>query len=700
MLRLRSLASLPFEPHQAARKNPLPEPRFARFWFPPFGGKKPTLSMVVEVEGEGIENSTLRRKVNMAARRLKPPSPSGKLSGEAQSLTSTAPNAPKRKQATSKRSEVARVKAEILKLREEGHTVADACRLAGKSPESWKYYRRTDPDFKEAGDLIEARRVGAKTDPETRNISFEAFSEKYLNSKLFRHQLQWIDLLEGREPRDLHPGQTYLKGDPDTIIVNTPPGHAKSTTITMNYVTYKIATNPDFRVVIISKTEAMAKKFLAGIKRRLTGPQFAKLQIDFAPPEGFERSAEVWSSKMIYFGHSDSDQKDPTVEVLGIGQQIYGARADLIILDDVEDLENAHNYAKHLDYVMQDVLTRDAPLLVVGTRVGPVDIYSELLNPEHYDGETSDWTYLSQPAILETADDPEDWVTLWPYSDRPHPQRPGKQREDGLWPKWDGPRLSKLRKKIKPSTWQLVYMQQSVDEDMTFTIEAIHACQSGRARGEIPQGDYYMIAGLDPASSAGFTACVVLAVDRRSGKRYLIDVFNRQVRADGLRRLIEDFTEKYHINEWRVEKNAFQSFLTQDREINRFLAARGVRLKEHSTQGGNKWDPNWGVASLDALFRGWQDKAALIDLPGLSPNEAYRQFKEQLITWYPDHPKTQKTDLVMALWFAETSARDVVKELGNKKDQFFNNPFVSQNDLDARVVIDIDEYIRDQRRFA
>lgn len=630
------------------------------------------------------------------------PSSNGSLPGEGQGGHKTTPNGHQRKRATTKRADVARVKAEILKLVEEGHTVEDACRLAGKGVDIWKYYRRSDPDFKEAGDLIRARQAGAKTDPAMREVDFETFSQVYLNSKRFRHQLQWIDVLEGREPRDLHPGQIYKKGDPDTIIINTPPGHAKSTTITMDYVTYRIVTNPEFRVVIISKTEAMAKKFLQGIKRRLTSPQFSKLQIDFAPPEGFERSAEVWSSKMIYFGHSDSDQKDPTVEVLGIGQQIYGARADLIILDDVEDLENAHSYAKHLDYVMQDVLTRDAPVLVVGTRVAPVDIYSELLNPEHYDGEQSDWTYLSQPAILQGADDdPSQWVTLWPYSDRPHPNRPGHQTEDGLWPKWDGTRLAALRRKIKPSTWQLVYMQQPVHEDMTFTTEAINGCQSKRARGELPSGgNFYYVAGLDPATSAGFTAAVLLAVDRRSGKRYLIDVFNKQVRAPALRQLIEDWTERYPLNEWRVEKNAFQSFLTQDREINQYLAARGVRLKEHSTQGSNKHDPDWGVSSMEALFRGWQDGTAILDLPGVGQNEAYRHWKDQFITWYPEHPKTQKTDLVMATWFAETAAREQIKDLGLKRQSHLDNPYLSENDQAGRVVIDIDRYLMEQRRLA
>lgn len=630
--------------------------------------------------------------------KLPPPNQSGALPGENQSGNSTLPGAKEtRPKAKSKRAEVARIKAEILSLLEQGHTQVDACRLAGKGPDIYRYYQGSDPDFKEASDLIMARRHGSRKERDE-NISFEEFSTKYLHIRRFTHQLQWIDLIEGREPRDLHPGQVYRKGDPDTIIINTPPGHAKSTTITMDYVTYKIVTNPKFRVVIISKTETMAKKFLAGIKRRLTGRAFAQLQIDYAPAEGFEQAAEVWTSKMIYFGDTDSDQKDPNIEVLGIGQQIYGARADLIILDDVEDLGNSHQYATHLDYIMQDVMTRDAPLLVVGTRVAPVDIYTELMNPEHYDGETSDWTYLSQPAVLMMAEDPKDWVTLWPYSDQPHPIHPGEQNEEGLWPKWDGVRLARLRKKIKPKTWSLVYMQEAVADDDTFTIEAINGVQSGRTRCVMPDlQNKIVVAGLDPATNSGFTACIVFAVDRVTGKRFLVDIFNQQVRASGLRQLIEDFTEKYDINEWRIEKNAFQAFLTQDREINQFLAARGVRLKEHST-GMNKRDADWGVASLESLFRGWQDGQALLDLPGMAQNEAYRSLKSQLVAWYPDAPKTQKIDLVMALWFAELSAREATKHLNVREQGFLDNPFMSANDRANRVVIDIDEWIRYERQ--
>jgi hypothetical protein len=175
------------------------------------------------------------------AAKLPPPGKDGRLRGE--NADGSDGRTARRAKPTAKRAEVARVKAEILSLYEAGHSAEDACRMAGKQFPIWAYYKRTDSDFKQSVDLIQARRAGARTGGANRDITFEEFSEKYLNSKLFTHQLQWIDVIEGRAPRDLHP-QVYHPGDPDAVIINTPPGHAKSTTITMNYVTYKIVTNP------------------------------------------------------------------------------------------------------------------------------------------------------------------------------------------------------------------------------------------------------------------------------------------------------------------------------------------------------------------------------------------------------------------------------------------------------------------------
>jgi hypothetical protein len=52
----------------------------------------------------------------------------------------------------------------------------------------------------------------------------------------------------------------------------------------------------------------------------------------------------------------------------------------------------------------------------------------------------------------------------------------------------------------------------------------------------------------------------------------------------------------------------------------------------------------------------------------------------------------------MAFWMAETAAREIVKHLGDRRQDFLENPFASENDLAERTVINIDDYIRQQRQ--
>ncbi len=51
-----------------------------------------------------------------------------------------------------------------------------------------------------------------------------------------------------------------------------------------------------------------------------------------------------------------STEKDPTVQALGIGGQVYGARANLIILDDCVTGANAHEWAKQLEWIQKEVV--------------------------------------------------------------------------------------------------------------------------------------------------------------------------------------------------------------------------------------------------------------------------------------------------------------------------------------------------------
>src|SRR5688500_9218462 len=190
-------------------------------------------------------------------------------------------------------------------------------------------------------------------------------------------------------------------------------------------------------------------------------------------------------------------RRTPPSRPWGIGGHIYGSRADLIILDDCVTGKNAHEYEKQMDWLQREVYNRlsypGGRILLVGTRLAPIDLYGEIIKDEYYGEESSPWTYLTQPAVLEYADDPEDWVTLWPKTNRAPVSMAGRQLsvqdEDGLWPMWTGAALKKRRAAMNPRNWALVYMQESVVEDAIFPVKTVKACVDGmRATGPMLKG--------------------------------------------------------------------------------------------------------------------------------------------------------------------------------------------------------------------
>jgi len=583
----------------------------------------------------------------------------------------------------------------------------------GVTLQAVSYWRRQDAEFRAADDRLRSVRLEVESSARDDMPDFQEFCRKYLDTQLFNHHLQWIDCLEGREPRNLHENQVYIKGEPEFLLINTPPEHAKSTTITMNYVTYRICEDPNIRIIIVSQTQEMAKKFLRGIKDRLSSPNpnYRKLQIDFAPDGGFAANAASWTADSIYVSSDlrDSGEKDPTVQALSIGGHIYGSRADLIILDDCVTGKNAHEYEKQMDWLQREVYNRlsypGGVCLLVGTRLAPTDLYGEIIKDEYYGEETSPWTYLTQPAVLEFDEDPKKWVTLWPFTNRQPVSKVGKalveKTKDGLYPMWTGPALKKRRASMSPRNWELVYMQAQVVDDAIFPEKAVlGSVDAARQPGPMPPGTAqgrprglegcYVVGGFDPAVT-GNSAAVVVAMDRATGIRWVLDVWTRPTKPDDIFDKIKEWTVKYRMNEWRIEKNAMNLMVTQNREIRSFLASRGCLLREHFT-GSNKWDADFGVASMSMLFDGWESKKQLIHLPNKQA-EGVKALIGQLVTWEPDEPgrkSRRKTDCVMALWFAEIRCRELVDEVSKQEEYHYANPYASERDRQKQAVIDLD----------
>jgi hypothetical protein len=593
----------------------------------------------------------------------------------------------------------------LLELVSEGITAVEAIAIVGRKPEALKEWLS---DAKFAAALEEAATIGsnsivASLDSTSKyTIDFATFSEEFLNMKVFPHQQDWIDVLEGYEPSWLHESMVYELSDPNRLLVNVPPEHAKSTVLTVNYAVYRICMDPNVRIVIASQTQTRAKEFLYSIKQRLTEPQWAKLQQVYGPSEGYKATADQWTQDRIYLERS-SGEKDPTVQALGIGQQIYGTRADLIILDDIVTTSNAHEWEKQMNWLQKMVVTRlgkNGKLIIAGTRVSSVDFYKELRNPDHWAQGRSPFTYLCMPAVLEFADEPEDWVTLWEASDRPWDgEDETLPDEDGLYPKWNGRQLYRRRGEVSASTWALVYQQQDVEEDAVFPPLVVNGCinrmrKPGPIRPGAPGhpsgGHWTVIMGLDPAM-AGKTAAIMYAVDRDTGQRMILDCYNMgDPTPQKIRSLIEDWVDRYRPVEIRIEINAHQKHYALDTEFRQWLASRGVRFSEHFT-GKNKWDTAFGVAAMSQLMGTLRDgkfqEDNILELPD-NVNEHTKALVNQLITWKAD--TKGPTDLVMALWFCEIRAQEMVRA-GTNVRHHMDNRHITRRQANNRMVVNLDD---------
>lgn len=636
-------------------------------------------------------------------------------------------------------------KEKIVDMLTRGASIDSACAEVEYSRKSYELWRRDDPGFRNRCDI--ARQLSkADRGPDVERgerLGFAEWREKYLKSRTFWHQLQWIDLLEGHEPRDLHPAQTYYKGKRNRIVVNVPPFHAKSMTLTVDYCVYRLCMDPSFRILIVSAGSLLATDFLYGIKQRLTSSDFIDLQRAYAPEGGWETTAESWTDSRIIFGtdvrtsgFKKTHEKDPNVQTVGMRSKIYGKRADLIILDDAVDGTNVAEYAKQMTWLRREVSSRleaQGKLIVIGTRIASVDLYSELMKPENYANGKVPWTHFASPAILEEGKTPDEHVTLWPYTDQPWVQSFEDADEctcedpkcaDGLivngqrvYARWDGKHLEMgPRAENNATEWALVYQQKSVPENATFPEHAVTKTINGsRYPGPLKEQkvghpitgmqEMYLIGSCDP-SIKGFAGLIVYAVHRESQKRYILDVRNMRAPTTAeLEGMLKTLTDQYGIDEWRVENTGLLQFFTQSAALRSWFQSRGVRFTEHHT-GKSKWDAAYGVSSMASLFgeydKSWDNPGGdwreitppLIELPNRT-QDGIRALVHQLIIWTPDlDPAKIPCDLVMALWFAEIGAREFlgVGRNGNVVQFGRSNKFVSPRRRQNAVSVNLADF--------
>jgi predicted phage terminase large subunit-like protein len=107
----------------------------------------------------------------------------------------------------------------------------------------------------------------------------------------------------------------------------------------------------------------------------------------------------TWSKSMFYVRRSNRSLKDPTMQAIGMGTAITGARFDGIIGDDIIDKSDVDTVKKRDEIeawwnVILELLDTGGWALMIGTRKNGDDLYERLQNK-------STWTYSIDKAIIK-----------------------------------------------------------------------------------------------------------------------------------------------------------------------------------------------------------------------------------------------------------------------------------------------------------
>ena len=526
-----------------------------------------------------------------------------------------------------------------------GASAYEACERVGIGYQTYKSYRRKHRTW--AAKLDVARQARASSKEELLNWQTPvAFIARYFHQQVTWFQLMFLEELQ-RTPKG------------NILMVLWPPEHGKTTTFE-NWASMRLALDPAYRFLVSSENQGIAKKINGRVMTRMDPlgpfPQYVKDYGPFVPQTGggMNTLRQPWTdTKFRVYRAKASDERNYSMEAVGVGGSIVSARCDQLHVDDPQSTRTLNLTNKISTWFRQDALSRPAESgisSVCGTRVGEDDFFADLLD----DGNLDDiMKVIRYPAII-TDHETGEQKPLW---EREGDEGPGHTLES----------LDRMRRKVGDDIWDRNWMQNpgmSRKGKGTFTIDMVEKCQDEfrslehHVGDEGQREDALVYIGLDPAlgSKNCIIACEVVPDAETESTKLLV----RRIREDigferneqimsALQQTVRWCNQTGLVTDVVIEDKNFQKGLMNDERLQEMSEEHGFQIRGHTT-GWNKYDEELGVASMATSFiKGeiilpWRDDQ-------LTRHEI-GELKRQLYAWKPGARGSRlRQDRVMALWF-------------------------------------------------
>lgn len=521
---------------------------------------------------------------------------------------------------------------ELLDLVRQGDSVTVAIEKLGIGRSTYKGWRQRNRRWAMA---IDAAKVVGMTGSTQWDGTSAMFAKHFFGMNYSWFQLEWL-----AEMDKLPLGSILL--------CLMPPEHGK-TTMAENRFNEDLARKPDWRITVASESQGIARKILSRVRNRMEPngptPAYVSRWGPFVPQRGSggRDVSQPWSQDMFnVFKKREHDERDYSMQALGVGSSIVSTRCDHLHCDDIQSVKS-HTPGKTdrlEEWLRQDALSRPGEhgkTTICGTRVGEDDIYERLESDDELI-ESGILKVVKFPAIITDYDTGE--------------QRP-------LFPeRYTMEQLERQKRKAGQEAWDRNYMQNpgaSKQGNGTFAREDIERCYDSNISLEHrPTSGSTVYVALDPA--LGSKNCVIAVEVTPDGKLIVRKIRERT----GLQRNEEIMAELEAVISWCnhtaqvtdvvVESKNFQQGLSRDDRLIEMRNRYGFRISEHLT-GINKYNEDIGVPSMATAFIRGE-----IVLPWAGDDltrEEIGELTKQLEKWRPGARGSRlRQDRVMALWFA------------------------------------------------
>jgi hypothetical protein len=189
--------------------------------------------------------------------------------------------------------------------------------------------------------------------------------------------------------------EPIANGEQRFIMIEMPPRHGKSMTVTESFPSYFIARNPEKRVIAASYADSLARKF--GRLNRMKVNEYGKRLFD-VDISSVNAAQNNWGI----------EGKRGGMIATGIGGSITGEGADLLLIDDpFKNAEEANSPTirekvwSEWESTLSTRLHKGGSVVVIMTRWHEDDLIGRLLERSPHK-----WERLRLPAIAEDEDDP------------------------------------------------------------------------------------------------------------------------------------------------------------------------------------------------------------------------------------------------------------------------------------------------------